>query len=72
MKNASDWMNEIEELYEGQKSGKIRPPQACEMNNTIGKAIAHARGQMEKARLNNQLKDKAPLIPMMENRPSNS
>lgn len=40
MKTAQDWANEIEQLYESQKSGKTEPKIAREMNQTIKTLIS--------------------------------
>lgn len=66
MKTAKQWMEEIENLYEGQKTGRIKPPQACEMNNTIGKAIAVTKLAIDGARFQRELGNKAPDLPMID------
>lgn len=63
--NANDWRNELEELYAGLKSGKIKPPTACEMNNTAGKVIALAKLELEYARLRRE----SPTIPLLAGTP---
>lgn len=66
MKTTADWINEIEALYEGQKSGKVKPVQAVEMNNTIGKLISLTKVQLEYQRMKQSLGAKAVTIPMLE------
>lgn len=66
MRTSNDWLKEIEELYEGQKNGSIKAPQAVEMNNTIGKLIHLTKLQLEYNKLRRQLDDKASQIPMLE------
>lgn len=63
MKTSADWLKEIEELYDGQKSGRIKPPQAVEMNNTIGKLISLTKLQLE---YNKAKKDLSSQIGMLE------
>lgn len=64
MKTANDWMKELEALYEGQKTGKIKPPAAVEMNNTIGKVINLAKLQLEYQR--SRQKSDGRIIAMLE------
>jgi hypothetical protein len=66
MKNAKDWLKELEDLYEGQKTGRIKPVQAVEMNNTIGKVISLTKLQLENQKLQGSLGDKAPRVPMLD------
>lgn len=65
MKTSADWLRELEELYDGQKAGRIKPVQAVEMNNTVGKVIALTKLQLEYARV--QATGKAPRIALLEN-----
>lgn len=66
MKNAAEWLKEIEDLYEGQKTGRITPPKAVEMNNTIGKLIAFTKMQLEHHKQQTQLKEHAAKIPQLD------
>ena len=66
MKTSADWLKEIEDLYDGQKCGRITPPKAVEMNNTIGKLIALSKLQLEYNKMQSQLKEKGAAIPMLE------
>ncbi len=49
--NANELQKELSELYQALKSGKIKPPVACEMNNAAGKMIGLAKLQLEYMRL---------------------
>lgn len=66
--NAKEIHQELEELFKGLKSGKIKPPQACEMNNAVGKMINLAKLQIEYTRLQRELGPSAPNIPALEGR----
>ena len=66
MKNATYWLEYLERLADGQEKGKIKAPQAVEMNNTVGKVIALAKTTLEYARLKNHLGSKSPVIQMLE------
>lgn len=63
--NASEWRTELEELYQGLKSGRVKPPVACEMNNTIGKVINLTKLELEYHRMVQQYGSKAPKIPLL-------
>ena len=52
--NANELQKELSELFMSLKSGKIKPPVACEMNNAAGKMIGLAKLQLEYARLGKQ------------------
>lgn len=47
MKNAEYWMEYLERLAEGQESGTIKPAEASEMNNTVGKVVSLAKATLE-------------------------
>ena len=49
--NANELQKELSELFMSLKSGKIKPPVACEMNNAAGKMIGLAKLQLEYMRL---------------------
>lgn len=66
MKNTQYWMEYLERLAEGQETGKIKAPQAVEMNNTVGKVISLAKTAIEYQRLKNNLGGKAETIPALE------
>ena len=66
MKNAQYWMEYLERLAEAQEKGAIKPPQAVEMNNTVGKAISLAKTSLEYERMKQKLGEKAVTIPMLE------
>ena len=66
MKTSADWLKEIEDLYEGQKTGRIKAAQAVEMNNTIGKLISLTKLQLEYNKLKKLLDHKGDQIPMLE------
>lgn len=66
MKTSQDWLKEIEELYENQKSGQTAPPQAREMNQTIGKVISLTKLQLEYNKRCKRNEDGPPAIPMLE------
>jgi hypothetical protein len=51
MKNAQYWMEYLERLAEGQERGTIKPVQAVEMNNTVGKVISLAKASLEAQRM---------------------
>jgi hypothetical protein len=56
MKNATYWMEYLERLAAGQESGKIKPVQAVEMNNTVGKVISLAKAALEAQRMKEKTK----------------
>lgn len=66
MKTTTDWLKELEELYDGQKTGRIKPVTAVEMNNTIGKVIALAKLQLEYNRARKTMQANGEKIPMLE------
>jgi len=66
MKNSADWMKEIEDLYEGQKTGRIKAVQAVEMNNSIGKMIALIKLQLEYNNLRHRLGANCVKIAVLE------
>ena len=49
--NANQLQKELAELYQNLKTGAIKPPVACEMNNAAGKMIGLAKLQPEYMRL---------------------
>ena len=49
--NANQLQKELAELYQNLKTGAIKPPVACEMNNAAGKMICLAKLQLEYMRL---------------------
>jgi len=51
MKNANYWMEYLERLASGQENGSIKPVQAVEMNNTVGKVISLAKASLEQERM---------------------
>lgn len=66
MKTSADWLQEIENLFEGQKEGTIKPAQAVEMNNTIGKLIGLTKLQLEYNKQRQATGNKQATIPMLE------
>jgi hypothetical protein len=64
--NAQEWRTELEELYLGLKQGKIKPPVACEMNNTIGKIINLTKLELEYHKMTRQMGDASPTILLLE------
>jgi hypothetical protein len=56
MKNATYWMEYLERLAEGQERGTIKPVQAVEMNNTVGKVITLAKASMDAQRMMDKTK----------------
>ena len=72
MKNAQYWMEYLERLAEAQESGRIKPVQAVEMNNTVGKAISLAKTNLEYQRMKHALGEKAVTSPMLESSESAS
>ncbi len=63
--NATQWRTELEELFQSLKTGKIKPPVATEMNNTMGKVIALTKLEMDYHRLCQLQGDKAPKIALL-------
>jgi hypothetical protein len=63
--NAQGWRKELEDLYLGLKSGKIKPSVATEMNNTIGKVINLTKLELEYSRMVHQMGAAAPKIPLL-------
>lgn len=55
MKNAQYWMEYLERLAEGQERGTIKPVQAVEMNNTVGKVISLAKATLEAQRMKSKV-----------------
>jgi len=66
MKNTQYWMEYLERLAAAQETGRIKPVQAVEMNNTVGKAISLVKTNLEYQRLKQSLGEKAAVIPMLE------
>jgi hypothetical protein len=61
MKNATYWMEYLERLAEGQERGSIKPVQAVEMNNTVGKVISLAKASLEAQRMMEKTKSMKPI-----------
>ena len=66
MKTTADWISEIEQLFDAQKLGRIKPSQAVEMNNTVGKLIGITKLQIEYHKLKQQCGSKMTKIPTLE------
>ena len=65
--NANELQKELAELYQNLKSGKIKPPVACEMNNAAGKMIGLAKLQLEYMRLGKATPTSENRIGLLEN-----
>ena len=65
MKNATYWMEYLERLADGQERGTIKPVQAVEMNNTVGKVISLAKAALDARRLMEKTKGMTA-IPTLE------
>jgi len=65
MKNATYWMEYLERLAEGQERGTIKPVQAVEMNNTVGKVISLAKASLDAQRMMEKTKG-MKAIPSLE------
>lgn len=68
--NATKLQQELSELYMGLKSGKIKPPVACEMNNAAGKMINLAKLQLDYMRLGKASTETANRIGLLESTPA--
>ena len=64
--NANELQKELSELFMSLKSGDIKPPVACEMNNAAGKMIGLAKLQLEYARLGMQGENVGNRIGLLE------
>jgi len=64
--NANELQKELSELYQNLKTGKIKPPVACEMNNAAGKMIGLAKLQLEYMRLGKSTPSDANRIGLLE------
>lgn len=49
--NITALRDELLEMFDGLKAGKVKLPQAKEINNTAGKVIGTAKVQLEYAKL---------------------
>lgn len=48
--NYNELQTQLSELFKDLKSGSVKPTVACEMNNTAGKMIAHAKLRLDYTR----------------------
>ena len=64
--NANELQKELAELYQGLKSGAIKPPVACEMNNTAGKMTSLAKLQFDYMRFCKETPSDANRIGLLE------
>ena len=64
--NANQLQIELSELYQNLKTGAIKPPVACEMNNAAGKMINLAKLQLEYMRLGKSAPSDANRIGLLE------
>jgi hypothetical protein len=51
MKTDQQWLQEINDLYEGQKTGRITTVAAVELNNTLGKLIGIRKLKLEEEKM---------------------
>lgn len=51
MKTDEEWEQEINDLYDGHKSGRIKTVAAVELNNTIGKLISLRKLKVEEKKM---------------------
>ena len=58
-------MEYLERLAEGQEEGNIKPVQAVEMNNTVGKVISLAKASLEAQRMREKTKN-LKTLPMLD------
>ncbi len=65
--NANELQKELSELYHNLKTGAIKPPVACEMNNAAGKMINLAKLQLEYMRLGKATPAQDNKIGLLEN-----
>lgn len=49
--NITDLRNELLEVFDGLRNGKVKPPMAKEINNTAGKIIGSCKVQLEFSKL---------------------
>lgn len=59
--NITALRNELLEVFDGLRSGKIKPPMAKEVNNTAGKIIGSCKVQLEYCKLA-QVKPEIPFL----------
>jgi hypothetical protein len=63
--NAGQWVSELEGLWKGLKSGRVKPTVAREMNQTASNVIGFAKVTLEMARMRGA--DSAPAMPLLAN-----
>jgi hypothetical protein len=61
--NVAEWVNELESLWKGLKSGRVKPTVAREMNQTASNVIGFAKLVVETSRL----RGGPPSMPLLGN-----
>lgn len=66
MKTIQEIHEVLDRVIDGLEKGEMKPPQAVEINNAVGKKIGLIKVQLEYNNIRGRMGDKSQVIPLLE------